>query len=137
MSRSEAEHFVTSGEGRICIRYYRRRDGSIITRNCPVGLQALKRKMSAVARAVCSGVLTFLSAVGLYETLGSIFREPPMMGTMAIERELLPLPPQVPVATDIPLVQGEMVYAPQIKSPEPRVLMGRIVAVPPKPHPRR
>ena len=104
MSRSEAEHFVSTGEGRICIRYYQRRDGSIITRNCPVGLQALKRRMSAVARAVCSAILTFLTAMGLYEALGSIFTEPQRYtGVMVVERDLPLLPPQKPVTIVTPV----------------------------------
>jgi hypothetical protein len=128
MSRSEAEHFISTGEGRICIRYYRRRDGSIITRNCPVGLQAIKRRMSAVARAVCSAVLTFLTAVGLYETLGPIFTQPQRyMGGMMVERELPPPPTPAPVETIIPL-QGQM----RIKPEQPGPWIGKMVALPPR-----
>jgi hypothetical protein len=49
MSRSEAEDFIARSEGRVCIRYYRRKDGTIITENCPVGLRRLKKRMSQIA----------------------------------------------------------------------------------------
>ena len=45
MSRREAEAVVTRAEGRLCIRYYRRRDGTILTDNCPTGVRVLKRRL--------------------------------------------------------------------------------------------
>src|SRR3712207_9206675 len=51
MTRREAEALVTSSEGRLCIRFYRRPDGTILTRNCPVGLSALKRRAARAATA--------------------------------------------------------------------------------------
>src|SRR5438309_3515086 len=57
MSRSEAESLIVRTEGRLCVRYYRRKDGSIITQDCPVGLRALKRRASRIKRAVAFSVL--------------------------------------------------------------------------------
>ncbi len=64
MSKREAEALVTNTEGRLCVRYFSRADGTILTKNCPVGLRALKRRASRVARATMSAVLGFLSGVG-------------------------------------------------------------------------
>src|SRR6059036_3559565 len=61
MSRSEAESLIARTEGRLCVRYYHRKDGSIITQDCPVGLRALKRRASRIKRAVASSVLSFLA----------------------------------------------------------------------------
>jgi hypothetical protein len=45
MSRQEAEALVREKERRrVCVRFYRRADGTIITRDCPVGLWAARRK---------------------------------------------------------------------------------------------
>ncbi len=66
MTRAEAELLIARTEGRMCIRYYRRRDGSILTRNCPVGFQAIKRRVSRVANAVASAVVSFLVGLGAY-----------------------------------------------------------------------
>ncbi len=39
MSRSEAEGMARTTEGRLCVRFYRRADGTVLTRDCPVGLR--------------------------------------------------------------------------------------------------
>src|SRR4030095_5967999 len=59
MTKSEAEAFISNNEGRLCVRFYRRTDGSILTRNCPVGLRAIRRRLSRVAKAVSTAVLSF------------------------------------------------------------------------------
>src|SRR5690348_16877594 len=63
MSRAEAEQLIGQAEGRLCVRYYRRRDGSIITQNCPVGLRALKRRLSRVGAALATSVLSFVAGI--------------------------------------------------------------------------
>src|SRR5205085_5967910 len=65
MTRTEAESLITNAEGRLCVSFYRRADGTILTRNCPVGLRALKRRVTRVAGAMLSAVLGFLAGVGL------------------------------------------------------------------------
>lgn len=84
LGRREAEQLISQNEGRLCIRYYRRTDGSIITRNCPVGLRALKRRLKLVARAIASAVLSFFAGVGFYDLLVPPSREF-VMGLMAVE----------------------------------------------------
>jgi hypothetical protein len=65
MTRREAESLVVRSEGRLCVRFYRRKDGTIITRNCPVGLVALKRRASRVAAATFAAAVGFVSGVGV------------------------------------------------------------------------
>src|SRR2546423_7927220 len=71
MTRREAEALIANAEGRLCIRYYRRADGTILTKNCPVGLRALKRRVSRIAQASITAVLSFfaglLAVTGLRE----------------------------------------------------------------------
>ena len=64
MSRREAESLISRTEGRLCVRFYRRKDGSIITQDCPVGLRALKRRAQRIRRAVVSSLLGFLAGIG-------------------------------------------------------------------------
>jgi hypothetical protein len=66
MSRQEAEALTTKTEGRLCVRFYRKADGSILTQNCPVGLKALKRRVAWMARVVIGIVLSLFSGFGLY-----------------------------------------------------------------------
>jgi len=51
LSKPEAEALLASTEGRLCARLYRRSDGTVITKDCPVGLQALRRRMARTATA--------------------------------------------------------------------------------------
>ena len=52
MTTREAATLIRKNEGRACVRLYRRQDGSIITKNCPVGLKKLQDRMREVAAAV-------------------------------------------------------------------------------------
>jgi hypothetical protein len=46
MSRDEAEGVLaTLAEGRVCARFYRRADGTILTQDCPVGLSKARQRM--------------------------------------------------------------------------------------------
>src|SRR4029434_9842854 len=65
MTRFEAESLIARNEGRLCVRFYRRRDGSIITKDCPVGLRAIQRTVSYLAKAIIAAALTFMASAGL------------------------------------------------------------------------
>jgi hypothetical protein len=58
MARAEAERLIATREGRLCVRFYRRADGTIITRNCPRGLEALVRRVSRIAGAALSAMMS-------------------------------------------------------------------------------
>ena len=45
MTRADAETLLRHAEGRICVRYYRRADGTVISRDCPVGVSARLRRV--------------------------------------------------------------------------------------------
>ena len=66
MSTLEAESLIARTEGRLCVRYYRRKDGSIITQDCPVGLRRLKQRAARIKRAVASLVIGFLAGLGFH-----------------------------------------------------------------------
>lgn len=63
MTKAEAERLIAQSEGRLCVRFYRRADGTILTRNCPTGLRALKKRLSRMANAVVSLVLSFFAGI--------------------------------------------------------------------------
>jgi hypothetical protein len=113
MTRREAEALVTNAEGRLCVRFYRRPDGTILTRNCPVGLSALKRRAAHAATAVLTAVLSFFTGLGLNFGLDRAL-SPSIMGESAVPAPPLPevraLPP---AAVDVPppagWVKGEAV----------------------------
>lgn len=52
MSRAEAEALVYETEGRVCVRFYQRRDGTVLTDNCPVGVRKARRWLSVQLSAI-------------------------------------------------------------------------------------
>lgn len=66
MTQREAERLVTRSEGaRLCVRFYRRKDGTMLTQSCPVGLRALKRRASRLASGVFATLISFFAGVGV------------------------------------------------------------------------
>jgi hypothetical protein len=99
MTHDEAQRLVTNAEGRLCIRFYKRPDGTIITQDCPVGWAKIKHRTRVYAAAALSmlmALLTGLFFVSLFNrsssyTMGAIAmpgRRPsptptPVMGNFA------------------------------------------------------
>ena len=65
MSRTEAENLLSNSEGRLCVRFYRRADGSVLTQDCPVGWRAVKARMTKTATALASLIFGLLGGLGL------------------------------------------------------------------------
>src|SRR5687768_5233387 len=65
MSRTEAENLLLQSEGRVCVRYFRRGDGTVLTQDCPVGWQAVKMRMSRFWTATASLLFTIFGGIGL------------------------------------------------------------------------
>jgi hypothetical protein len=94
MTKIEAERLVARADGRLCIRYYMRRDGSILTNNCPVGLRKFKRRLSRVATAIGSTVVSFLAGIGIYGLVNRDYSPPfSVAGRMAVTGEPIHTPP--------------------------------------------
>jgi hypothetical protein len=63
MTKEQVSSLVARTEGRLCARIYRRDDGTILTRDCPVGLRALRRRVSKMAGAALTAILSLCSGV--------------------------------------------------------------------------
>src|SRR5262245_2955051 len=48
MTRRDATELVQLAEGRMCVRFYRRKDGTLITQNCPLR-RTLKASLASMA----------------------------------------------------------------------------------------
>src|SRR5205814_4285456 len=44
MTEAEGEALIIEKEGKLCARIYRRYDGTVLTKDCPVGLRAVRRR---------------------------------------------------------------------------------------------
>src|SRR6185437_6141678 len=62
MSKKEAEQLLLDTEGKICARFYRRADGTIVTDNCPVMLRALRDSFKT-AVGIAATALTFVLSI--------------------------------------------------------------------------
>ncbi len=63
MTRDEAEALVTSAEGRLCVRYFQRADGTVLTADCPVGWAKVKQRTRVYATAAASMLIALFSGV--------------------------------------------------------------------------
>lgn len=61
MTRAEVEALVTETEGRLCGRMTRRADGTVLTKDCPVGLRALRLRAARAAGAAFAALLSLFA----------------------------------------------------------------------------
>ena len=72
MTNTEAENFLINAEGRVCIKFYRRTDGTVLTQDCPVGWRAIKKKVSRVATAIFAIMLGVFGGILSLESLKAL-----------------------------------------------------------------
>jgi hypothetical protein len=72
MTRREAESFLFTSEGRACVRFYRRMDGTVLTKDCPVGWRKIKKRVSKTITAAFSIIIGFVSGVFAAQTVRSL-----------------------------------------------------------------
>lgn len=98
MTTKEAEKLIRENEEkRLCIRLYRRKDGTVITRDCPRGLAVIRRrtlKCFAAVLATIGGITAFL-----YQKI--LFKPQP---TQSMEIHMVESAP----VSSISVVQGQM-----------------------------
>src|SRR5947209_1210082 len=58
MTQQQAEALILKTGGKSCVKLYRRADGTILTEDCPVGLRAVRKRVSRIASATCTAVLS-------------------------------------------------------------------------------
>jgi len=111
MSREQAEDLVNASEGRMCVSFYRRADGTVITSDCGGGLRlATRRAWTFASAAVATIACVLLSPIGLGSSSRTTTQSP------------LDVKPPAP---DVTRVLGDM--------PAPRALRGEMVLGAPAP----
>jgi hypothetical protein len=63
MCDAEIERILSRRDGRLCARFYQRSDGTMLTRNCPVGFRAMVRRAATFAGAALATVLSVRPAL--------------------------------------------------------------------------
>jgi hypothetical protein len=123
MSAPEAASLVQQKEGRLCVRYYTRPDGTMLTQDCPVGFQAARRRVLS-RLATAAAALVGLAAcrwwgdrAGASPKKGAPAKSQPLMGSP-------PPPPRVMMGDVAPPTKRPATGQP---APPPHV-MGKIAA---------
>lgn len=57
MASAEIEYLLANRDGRLCARFYRRADGTMLTEDCPAGLKVKTRRVSTLAGAALSAAM--------------------------------------------------------------------------------
>ena len=88
MTQTQAEGLLRKHEGHLCVRYYKRTDGTILTQNCPVGQAALRMKMIARSKIIAIVVTMF----GAMYYAGRTVEHRAAMGMCLIDTSRIPDP---------------------------------------------
>jgi hypothetical protein len=115
MTREAAEALLFEKNGDLCVRYFARRDGTILTADCSVGVrQARKRKLVAAGAALLAsvgavggGAYQIMAAENAVEEVHF-----PMMGAVAR--------PQTAPADDVHVMMGGSAAMVPVQNPEPQ-----------------
>lgn len=70
LPRAQAEALVSAAQGELCVRFYRRRDGTLLTQDCPVGRSRLRRALLLQVGLLASVFLAIPGLAGALEKAG-------------------------------------------------------------------
>jgi hypothetical protein len=106
MKRREALKLVEEREGRICVRFFRRPDGTVVTRDgCRGVIRAARRRLARMAASLAA-VVAFFVAGGLFARSGAPHGLPTRRGPlMRLASWLEPASPPV-ISPTMPPVAG-------------------------------
>lgn len=112
MSRDAAEALLRERMGgELCVRFYQRADGTVLTQDCPEGVKRKRRKKLAIAIAGAGAMAA--AAVTMFtksecRRMGAVtYQGEPMMGDVAM--------PSTPPSPPVPAIMGS--FAPPTATP--------------------
>lgn len=83
MSQIEAESFLLNSEGRVCVKFFKRADGTVLTKDCPVGWAKVKQKVSRTATAAFGLIAGLFGGLYAFTTLKED-EKPRLMGEIVM-----------------------------------------------------
>jgi hypothetical protein len=87
MTRDEAEALIHARNGRLCVRYYQRFDGTILLADCEIGRKGV-RKRRFLAAGIAASLATGVTAYGVHAShqgdVGELTGKM-MMGDVAVQ----------------------------------------------------
>ena len=141
MTSDQAQELLQEKEGRLCIRFYQREDGTMLTKDCPVG--AAQRLQASPSFALWAGTMALVVAafaLGSPTFLATANAQPDNKSTETPLQTATPSPTPVPACVLEPAM-GKVAIAPKATPAPP--MMGAMVSPPvapkatPAPEPSR
>ncbi|MCC6906901.1 MAG: hypothetical protein IT430_03080 [Phycisphaerales bacterium] len=86
MTREQAESFLRehTGGGRVCGRIFRRTDGTILMKDCPVGLAAIRARARRTAARVAAALAAMVSATAFAQWRSGQHEEYPLSNCASV-----------------------------------------------------
>lgn len=153
MTKQEAESFLSQKEGRVCVRYFQREDGTILTKDCPVGIELKhKRRTRIIRQSIKGGIaasVLIATAIGTFtHQVNANNKNEPLMGAVPIHQEVAggmfippkvdnkeimgdiaePSPPEKQVEPAVNNPPRQLMGKPMIKPEQPPEIMGEMIA---------
>jgi hypothetical protein len=66
MTREQAEKLIRQKEGKMCVRLYKRRDGTVMISDCPVGLRAVRRRAALLVGGAAACLLALVGSAAAF-----------------------------------------------------------------------
>jgi hypothetical protein len=134
MTRREAENFLINAEGRVCVKFYRRADGTVLTKDCPVGWQAVKKRVSRTAKAfvsLCAGLFGGLLAFAQLQPKQNAASEN-SINVSAIDSNIPPKKIEDFKTVSIPSLPNDELVSDEYEHYQGRGTVGQLVMTPPE-----
>ncbi len=139
MTRAQAEAVILEHEGHLCVRFYTRADGTVLTQDCPVGLRMFRLK--AARKLSWAAALALACVTGLWrgETAHAVTKNvpktaaPPHPHKASVPAKPHTAPSPQPILMGNPALppHGWTAGAPSLP---PRPMMGAVAYPTPLPH---
>jgi hypothetical protein len=127
MTRAQAEALVSEQEGRLCVRLYRRTDGTVLTSDCPVG-ERRKRLRARMWASVASAAASVALVLGL---LSGRARADLTVSDGRGGKTIQPKPHGQLMGAAVPRpperLMGKLAPQPEPKVQKPKPLMGEVM----------
>jgi hypothetical protein len=114
MTRGDAMSLIERHEGQVCVRFYQRADGTVLTADCPVGVRA------ALKRAERRALATMAAGIGAVAALVAFF-----VGSNPLSRRFQVIEQKIEAVVSPPAMMGS--------PPPPPAMMGEVAPEPEHP----
>ena len=113
MTRYDAENLLRLSEGRLCVRYYQRADGTILTADCPVGWALIKKRWSVFVSTAAAILISIFGGLLVLASFGK--------GTRIVKK--FPIPFVTP--TPAPAIMGAVTMPTPTPATQKNEMLGR------------